>query len=213
MNKVPDIKPLSEALSEPLVKAYKVGGYGLVFVFAGTMLLLVALFFGEGILRYFVGVLGALMILAVLGLFYFQDIKKLVDVNENIQKNQELIDTVQETAIQVTDLAYTLQALAFKNADEIATVLTQVRSRVKDVAAIPLLSNIPGVEQIGKIVDNRYVVKAEDLSKSIVATTATTKTVIEDVKTALIQSNPTQLKKYLDNLKRMDIAAKKLLEK
>jgi len=213
MNKVPDIKPLSEALSEPLVKAYKVGGYGLVFVFAGTMLLLVALFFGEGILRYFVGVLGALMILAVLGLFYFQDIKKLVDANKNIQKNQELIDTVQETAIQMTDLAYTLQALAFKNADEIATVLTQVRSRVKDVAAIPLLSNIPGVEQIGKIVDNRYVVKAEDLSKSIVATTATTKTVIEDVKTALIQSNPIQLKKYLDSLKRMDIAAKKLLEK
>jgi len=213
MNKVPDIKPLSEALSEPLVKAYKVGGYGLVFVFAGTMLLLVALFFGEGILRYFVGVLGALMILAVLGLFYFQDIKKLVDANKNIQKNQELIDTVQETAIQMTDLAYTLQALAFKNADEIATVLTQVRSRVKDVAAIPLLSNIPGVEQIGKIVDNRYVVKVEDLSKSIVATTATTKTVIEDVKTALIQSNPIQLKKYLDSLKRMDIAAKKLLEK
>jgi hypothetical protein len=213
MNKVPDIKPLSEALSEPLVKAYKVGGYGLVFVFAGTMLLLVALFFGEGILRYFVGVLGASMILAVLGLFYFQDIKKLVDANKNIQKNQELIDTVQETAIQMTDLAYTLQALAFKNADEIATVLTQVRSRVKDVASIPLLSNIPGVEQIGKVVDNRYVVKAEDLSKSIVATTATTKTVIEDVKTALIKSNPTQLRKYLDSLKRMDIVAKKLLEK
>jgi hypothetical protein len=36
MNEVPDIKPLSEALLEPFVKAYKVGGYGLVFVFAGT---------------------------------------------------------------------------------------------------------------------------------------------------------------------------------
>jgi type II secretory pathway component PulJ len=213
MNKVPDMKPLSEALSEPLVKAYKVGGYGLVFVFAGTMLLLVALFFGEGILRYFVGMLGALMILAVLGLFYFQDIKKLVDVNRNIQKNQELINTVQETAIQMTDLAYTLQALAFKNADELATALTQVRSSAKDITAIPLLSNIPGVEQISKIADNCYVVKAEDLSKSIVSTTATAKTVIEDVKTALVQSDPTQLKKYLDRLKRMDLEAKRLLEK
>jgi hypothetical protein len=137
MNKVPVVKPLSEALSEPLVKAYKVGGYGLVFVFAGTMLLLVALFFGDGILRYFLGALGALMILAVLGLFYFQDIKKHIDVNRNIQKNQELINTVQETAIEMTDLAYTLRALAFKNANELATALTQVRSSVKDVTATP----------------------------------------------------------------------------
>jgi hypothetical protein len=69
------------------------------------------------------------------------------------------------------------------------------------------------VEQISKIADNRYVVKAEDLSKSIVSTTATTKTIIEDVKTALVQSDPTQLKRYLDRLKRMDLEAKRLLEK
>jgi hypothetical protein len=56
-----------------------------------------------------------------------------------------------------------------------------------------LLSSIPGIEQISKIADNRYVVKAEDLSKSIVSTTATAKTVIENVKTALVQSDPTQL--------------------
>lgn len=213
MNKAPDIKPLSEALSDPIVKAYSVGGYGLVFVFAGTLLLLIALFFGQGIFHYFVGVLGALMILAVLALFYFQDIKKLVDVNRNIRRNEELINTVQETAIQMTDLAYTLQSLAFKNADELATVLTQLRTNIKDATSIPLLSSIPGVEQIGNIADSQYVVKAESLSRSIVSTTETAKTVIEDIKTALIQSNPAQLKKYLERLRSMDLQAKKLLEK
>jgi hypothetical protein len=47
-----------------------------------------------------------------------------------------------------------------------------------------MLSIIPGVEQINKIADNRYVLKAENLSKSIVLTTTTVKTVIEDIKTA-----------------------------
>lgn len=210
---VSEVKPLSDALSEPLVKAYKAGGYGLVFIFSGTILLLIALFSGEGILRYLVGIIGALMILAVLALFYFQDIKKLVDVNKNISKNEELINTVQETAIYMTDLAYTLQALAFKNADELATTLTEVRTTVKYVTSMPLLSSIPGVENIGKIADNCYVVKAEDLSKSIVATTTTAKTIIEDVKTALIKSNPTLLKKYLEQVKNMDLQAQKLLER
>lgn len=169
--------PNIQALSAPIVKAYKAGGYGLVFVFVGTMLLLLALFFGKGALGYVVGVVGAFMILAVLGLFYIQDIKKLRDVNNTIRRNQEPIDTVQETAIQMTDLAYTLQALAFKNAEEIAVAVTQVRKTVKDATAIPVLSNIPGIERIVRITDNDFIVRADDLSKSIVATTIATKAV------------------------------------
>lgn len=212
MKEVQDMKPLSEALLEPLVNAHKVGIYGLAFGLVGTMLLVATLFLEERILRYLIGALGASIILMALGLFYFQTTKKLIDVNRSIQKKQELINTVQETAIQMTDLAYTIQALAFKNANELATAITQVRNSIKDVTVLPVLSKIPGVEQINKIADNRYVVKAEDLSKSIVATTVTAKVVIEDVKTALIQSDLVQLKKYFAQLKKIDVEAKGLLE-
>lgn len=198
------IKPLSEAISGPIIKAYRAGGFGLVFVFIGTLLLLVALFFGGGLIGDVIGILGCLMILTVLYLFYFQSIKPLKDINERIQRNQELIDTVQETAIQMTDLAYDLQALAFKHADEVAHLITQSRQTLQ------MLSNVPG---IGKLADNKYVVKAEDLSASIVKTTGSAKSTIEDIKTALVESNPALLKKYLKQVEELDLMTKELLKK
>jgi hypothetical protein len=43
-----NVKPLSEAISSPILKAYKAGGYGLVFVFIGT------LFVERGIFSYLI---------------------------------------------------------------------------------------------------------------------------------------------------------------
>ncbi len=208
MKQVSSVKPLSQFISGPILKACKAGGYGLVFVFAGTILLLIALFLGEGIVRYIVGVTGAFTIVTVLVLLYL----KIASIIKHIDKIEELINTVQETAINITDFAYTLQNLAFKNAQELDTALTQVRANVEDVTSMPLLSSIPGIEQIGKIVDHPFIVKAEDLSKSIVATTATAKTVIEDVRTALVESDPARLKKELEQLQSMEIQVKTLLD-
>lgn len=60
---------------------------------------------------------------------------------------------------------------------------------------------------------NKYVVKAEDLSKSTVMTTVSAKSVIEDVKTALVNSDPALLKKYLIQVQELDPRAKDLLQK
>lgn len=213
MNNPTDIKPLSEALSEPIVRAYKVGGYGLAFVFAGTLLLIISLFFGQDIFRYVISGIGSLMILTVLALFYFQDIKRLKDISDDIKENKDLIDTVQETAIQMTELSSTLQSLAFKNADQIASVVTFVRKNAKSVKSASILTNIPGLHQLVNVSDNQYIVRAEDLSKSIVNTTSRAKAIIDDINMALVKSDPKLLKKYLILVKKINIDARKLLEK
>lgn len=77
-----EVKRLSEAISAPIIDSYKAGGLGLVFAFLGTLLLIIALFSEKGVYGYICGILGSLMILAVLYLFYFRDIKKLKNINE-----------------------------------------------------------------------------------------------------------------------------------
>ena len=132
MENISPFKPLSDAISAPIVDAYKAGGLGLTLVFVGTLLLLSTLLFGGSITAYVIGILGALIILTVLYLFYFQSIKPLKDLNDRVKKNQETINTVQQAAIQMTDLAYNLQSLAFKNADEVASFIMILRFRTKD---------------------------------------------------------------------------------
>lgn len=207
MKQISAVKSLPPALSGPLVKAYNAGIYGLIFIFGGTILLLFTSFFAEGILRYIIGGIGAFTILTVIALLYF----KLMDIIKHIGKIGELFNTVQDTAIYMTDFAYTLQAVAYKNAEQVSTTITQVRTTVEDVTSMPFVSSIPGIEQIGNIADNPYVVRAEDLSKSVVATTVTAKTVIEDVKTALSESDTAQLQKYLGQLKNIELQVKRLL--
>lgn len=206
MHDISQIKPLSEAITAPLSGLYKAGGLALVLIFIGTLLLLVALFFGQGITTYLVGVPGALIIFMVLLRFYLRDIKKLHEVHRSIQKNGELIDTIQKTAIEMTDLASNLQALAFKHAEEVAELISAYRHVV-----LPLLSKIPSASKIGQLADNSYIVRVEDLSASIVKTTASTKHIIDDVKSALIEANPILLKKYLDQLQELDLKTEELL--
>lgn len=211
LSKENKVKNLSEAISAPIIDSYKAGGLGLVFAFLGTLLLLIALFSGKGVYGYIFGILGSLMILAVLCLFYFRDIKKLKDINDSIEKNKELIDNVQEAAIQMTDLAYGLQSLAFKHANEIASMLTLIRQKLKEFRSIPLVSNIPGVDKVCELAENQYVLKAEDLSALIVKTTSAAKSTIEDIKISLVESDPKLLKKYLNQIEEMGHKINELL--
>src|SRR4051812_41719084 len=104
-------KQLSDALSNSIGTLYKLEGFGLVFIFIGTLFLLSALFVGNTITSYIIAALGSLIILVVLYFFYTRDIKSLQKAQMNIQKNKEVIDTFQEAAIQMSDLAYDLHTV------------------------------------------------------------------------------------------------------
>ena len=87
----------------------------------------------------------------------------------------------QHTAVELTELASDMQALAFKHANEVSQVLVSVR---------PILASIPIVS---RIVEGEAFSKAAELSSTIVATTQKTRKVIEDLRKALIESNPVYL--------------------
>lgn len=103
---------LSEAISAPILTAYKTGGLGPTLLTLGASLMLAAFRWNnKGIVTYVVLGVGALLVFSTLIYFYFKNLKKLITTHENVRKNAELIDTIQQTAIEMTELADSLQAL------------------------------------------------------------------------------------------------------
>ena len=200
MPKSINIKPLSDAISKPITDAYKVGGLGLSFLTLGAILMLIAFFWNDKtILTYFIFGIGTILIFATLAYFYFNDLRKLLKAQNAIQQNKELIDTIQQTAIEMTEFAYTLQALTFKHADQVSTVIQVVR---------PQIRNLP---IIGKYADSEAMTKVETLSSNIVYSAQKAKEVIVDLEKALINSDPNNLKKYLEQLHEYKVDIQKLL--
>lgn len=207
------IKPLSAALSLPINRAYQASRFGLLLIFAGTVLLLAAIFIGHGLTRHICAIIGAAMVFFVLGSFYFQDFKKLKQAIDRIDRNTELVDAIQQTAIELTELAAHLQTLAARHANDAAVVIAQLRERLSQMQSRPLLSKIPGIEKIAAIAENKYMVRAGDVSTSIVKSTESARDIIQAIKNALIECDPNRLAKYLADLRELDKKTKILLSK
>ena len=62
--------------------------------------------------------LSLLIILSTLVRLYFVDLKRAKKFKESIKDNEELLNSIQDTAIQMTELSSHLQSLAFKHADK-----------------------------------------------------------------------------------------------
>jgi hypothetical protein len=151
MSELAKIEPLSKAVATPLERAYRAGGLGLSLLTLGAILMLVAYVYGKrGLVSHAVLALGAMLILSVLVYFYIGDMRKLVGARKKIRENKELVDTVQQTAVEATQLALHLQSLAFKYADQVALMIQTLR---------PLITNLP---LVGKYADTPALVLAED---------------------------------------------------
>jgi hypothetical protein len=199
MPSTPKVK-LSDAIGAPIVSAYKAGGLGLAFLTLGASLLLAAFRWNDkGLFTYFILGVGTLLIFSTLTLFYFKDLKKLMNAHKGIQQNAELIDTIQKTALEMTELADSLQALVFKHA-------VQVKQAIEAIA--PLIKSLP---ILGPIVEAQGERLAKTLDPNIVKTTENIKYVIRDLKTALIESDPSSLNKYLEQLHQYRMEVRDLL--
>ena len=208
-----EVKPLAEALSGPIIKAHKVGGLGLVLVFVGTLLLTIAVVVPRSIPTYIAALVGALIILIVLIRFYFLDIKKLQEASRTIKDNEELLNAVQASAIQMTELSSHLQSLAFKHADLVAPILSQAREAVRKINQIPLIGNTGIAQSLVDLADHEKAIDLQEFANSIVEYTEAAKDVIDDVRKALSQLDAEPLKKYHDKVEEIDEKLKELLRK
>jgi|GEM_PF-2487223 len=188
---VNDFKPLSDVISEPLRKAYVAGGFGLTILTLGAVLMLTAFFWQQqGVVRYVILATGIVLVFFTLAYVYFKELRRLARAQAAVKSNKEMLDAIQLTAVELTELVFDLQSLAFKHANEVAQLVTSIRPFLRNV---PLLSKIAESEAMGR---------AESLAQAIVDGTQKTKKVIVDLKQALIESNPTYLKGYIQELQK-----------
>lgn len=200
MSNVPDFKPLSEAIFEPVNKAYKAGGFGLAFLTSGAFLMLIGFLLSDrGPLTYLLVGTGFLLIISTCLLFYLKDIRPLMKIQTHIEENTELLDAIQRSALEMTELASDLQALAFKHASQVSAVIQVIRPQIR---ALPV---------VGKLADSDALLTADTLSANIVQTTRKAKQIIHDIEDALTKADPTCLKKYLVELKELRTEIEDLL--
>jgi hypothetical protein len=193
-------KSIADAASEPLRKAYLAGGFGLCLLTLGAILMLAAFFLDHrDPVTYIVLGTGVFLVLFTVLYVYFKELRRLVKAHSSIKSNKELIDAVQQAAVELTDLASDLQALAFKHANEVSAAINLAR---------PILTNVP---LLSKILDNETFSKAQALSSTIVGTTQKARQVIDDLRSALVQANASYLKKYLADLHQYRETVEKML--
>jgi hypothetical protein len=184
------IKALSEALYGSANQAYTASGFGLSFLISGALLMVTAFLWPtKRMISYTMMFIGSALIFFTCIIFYLRNVKPLLNIRNNIQQNKELIDTVQKSALEMTELASNLQSLAFKHADQAANFIKIVRPQIR---ILPV---------VGKLADSDIFNKTDILSSSIVNYTIRAKQIISDIEQALITSNPENLKKYLLELK------------
>jgi hypothetical protein len=197
---MPDpITPLSDAIIRPITKAYRVGGFGLAFLLLGAIMILLGALISVGVFVYPLAFVGLLLIVIPCYFFYAKEIRPIATARKIAAQNGEMIDAVQATAIEVTNLTLVLQALAFKHAGQIVQALDVARPQIR---AIPV---------IGDAVESRLFGKTDELARVIVSTTGTVQVVVENVQQALIQSDAKRLQKYLQDLKEIEGQVKSVL--
>lgn len=184
-------RSFSSAISDPLRKAYQAGGYGLTILTLGAILMLTAFFWQQqGPVRYVVLAVGTILTFFTLAYVALKEFPRLKRAQESLAANKEMIDAVQLSAVELTELVSDLQALAFKNANQIAEILDLAR---------PLMRKIP---VIGEYADSEAIVKAEGFSKWIVSSTQNARKVVVDLQKSLLEADPTYLKAHLEDLSR-----------
>jgi hypothetical protein len=182
-------KKFSDAISRPLITAYQRGGLGLTFLVLGALFLFASAFLDRSNPSMWVlASAGFLLIIAVVALFYFQAIRPLRNAQNAVSDKADAIDAVQRAAMQMTEMAFLLEATAFKHAETIRQIITVATSKVRE---------IPVVGASASTLLDRVLEKYND---QVVDFTEEAKCVISGVRDALARADADQLNLYVDQL-------------
>jgi hypothetical protein len=182
-------KKFSEAFSRPLIAAYTKGGLGLTFLVLGAIFLFASAFLDRSNpLLWVLTLTGFLLIVTVVVLFYFQAIRPIKNAQNAVSINADAIDAVQKAAMQMTEVAYLLEATAFKHAETIRQIIGIATITVREIPVVG-----PSTSTLLKRVLDKY-------SCSVVELTEDTKSIIDGVRGALARADAHQLNIYIGQL-------------
>lgn len=203
---------LGSTIFDSITKGYQIGGMALALILVGTALLLTAVASDPGANSYVCAAVGAILILAILLRFYFVDMKKAKDFRDSIKDNKDLLNSIQDTAIQMTELSSHLQSLAFKHADKVGPAMAQIRDIISVFADIPVIANTELGKKVTSLSEHEKLKGLEQMSHDIVEYTEAAKEVIEEIKIALTQLDPVPIRQYCTTIAKLDEKLKLLLK-
>jgi hypothetical protein len=196
----PGFKRLSDALSEPLTKAYQAGGFGLAFLVLGAIFLAASALAPRGVPSYLLAAVGFLLVVVPCYFFYVKEIRPIASAQKRVEENKELLDLIQDAALKMTNTARDLRALTYKHAEDVTQVLHVAR---------PAMARIP---VLGKVAESAEFERADWLASKIVSLADRSERVLDDVKEALVESDPSGLKSYLGELDNLGRELEELLQ-
>ncbi|WP_373033684.1 hypothetical protein [Sulfurovum sp.] len=194
-----EITRFSTSFALSINKLYKSGGFALAFGFAGIVMIMGAKLVGDTYASWIIGI-GASITFLCLIFFLYTATSSHNKAKRAISDNQEAIDAVQDISIELTMLAQTAQAYAFKNLESINGALQVTIPKIK---AIPL---------IGEKITELGLDKIESLSGNIVENTTRMEKVVKEIREALITADHLKLNEYSQELSNIIINLKKYLK-
>lgn len=191
-----EVTKLSESISKSLEKLFQVGGLALVFIFVGFLSMLIGYLNKTDLSGWFFGA-GASLVFACLCLFVFSQLYGPIKAGRLLKENKELIDSVQDMTIKLTESLSDIQALMFKHIEQVGRIIE---------AAAPLLSEVSLFSKVdfsNTLNINRIIVDATNKSQKI----------INDVRQALITCKVKNLRQYSEDLVKIKQSLKEALRK
>lgn len=176
------IVPLSSSLSKPMEDLFRAGGFALSFGFAGLVLMIIAIY-NKGQLQVPLFVIGSVLTFSCLAFFLYTSLRTRA-VARSVAEDFPLIDELQRTAYQATELASVTQAYAFKHLEKIQLAIA---------AVAPMIESLPVVGPAAKRVG---LTNAAKLSSAIVAATEGTKSTVLNLQEAIRKGNLQEIRKY-----------------
>lgn len=124
----------------------------------------------------------------------------LEDITKMINEHKEMIDTIQEVALQLTDTFGSVHALLVKYAGQANKILDAVLPLAKKLPVIP--KNV-----------TKLLVDLEKYTQKIIDNNATTSKTIKEVQGGLKSGDVSKLKGHTGDLKKLSTAVSGILPK
>jgi len=186
-----DVK-LSEKIIGSVIRAWEVGGWALAILVIGAATVLMAFWlalWGRDALAFSFLAGGALMIGFVGYKFYVEAILPAKRASERLEQNAELMDSVQEAAIALTDIISQLNDYALLNADRIVSTIDGLKDKINQFPGGNLITN------------SSYFAKGDNLAKGIRSVAATSRNAVQEIRDSVTKADVARISAHLENLK------------
>ena len=176
------IVPVSESLSKSLKQLFDTGGFALAFGFGGLLVIIISnVAADELVVPMFIA--GCALTFICLFTFLFGSLR-VRRATKRIEEDLPLLDALQHTAFQATELASVTQSFAFKHLEKVQSAIDAVSPLIESLPVVGPAAKKSGLTDSGKV------------SAVIVAATEGTKETVFRLQEAIRTGDLKEIQKY-----------------